>query len=37
MSRTIKMVLVLAALAVLWKLLFTSPSDVEYEYDPNVQ
>jgi hypothetical protein len=37
MSRTIKVVLVLTVLAALWKLLFATSSDVEYEYEPDVQ
>jgi hypothetical protein len=34
MSRTIKVLVALVVIAVLWKVVLSSPSDVEYEYDP---
>lgn len=37
MSRTIKMIVALFVIAVVWKVAFSGPSDVEYEYDPTDQ
>ncbi len=37
MSRTIKILIATFVIVALWKVVFSGPSDVEYEYEPETQ